>query len=130
MAETRAKLKTKFLADECAFVQTVHLMRDLGCEVQQIQGLGMTGAEDSVVFQKAQVMKAVLVTNDKGFEDIRVFPPPSHYGMIILKMLPDQRTVKAIHRVLKELLGKEKNFKGALFIVDTYKYRKRKIPYS
>ncbi len=58
--------KAKFLADECTFVQTVLLMRKLGFDVQRIQQLGMTGAEDDKVFEKAQELKVVLVTNDKG----------------------------------------------------------------
>ena len=63
--------KAKFLADECTFVQTVMLMRNLGFDVQRIQQLGMTGAKDGEVFEKAQDLKVVLVTNDKGFGDIR-----------------------------------------------------------
>ena len=35
----------------------------------------MAGAFDLVVFQKAQEMGAVLVTNDDGFGDVRDFPP-------------------------------------------------------
>ncbi|MEN3054920.1 MAG: DUF5615 family PIN-like protein [Candidatus Methanosuratincola petrocarbonis] len=126
MTETKAKPKIKFLADECTFVQTVRLMRDLGCEVQRIQELGMTGAEDPVVFRKAQEMGAVLVTNDKGFGDIRDFPPSSHHGVIVLKMLPEPGAVQAVHRVLRGLLEEEEKFQGILFTVDTHKYRKRK----
>ena len=80
--------KVKFLADECTFVQTALLMRKLGFDVKRIQQLGMTGAEDDKVFEKAQELKVVLVTNDKGFGDIRQYPPSSHYGMIVLKWLP------------------------------------------
>jgi len=46
MAETNAESKIKFLADECTSVKTVRLMRDFGCEVQRIQELGMSGADD------------------------------------------------------------------------------------
>lgn len=43
--------EAKFLADECTFVQTVRLMRELSFEIQRIQELGMTGAEDDEVFE-------------------------------------------------------------------------------
>jgi hypothetical protein len=43
----------KFLAGEGTFVQTVSLMRNLGFDVQRIQELGMTGADDDQVFEKA-----------------------------------------------------------------------------
>lgn len=120
--------KAKFLADECTFVQTVMLMRNLGFDVQRIQQLGMTGAEDGEVFEKAQDLKVVLVTNDKGFGDIRQYPPSSHCGMIVLKMAPDPVRVREVHETLKQLLKREDQFQGALFIVDTHKYRVRRKP--
>ena len=120
--------KVKLLADECTFVQTVVLMRNLGFEVQRIQELGMTGAEDYKVFEKAQDLKAVLVTNDKGFGDIRQYHPFSHCGIIVLKMAPDPVRVREVHETLNQLLRTEEQFEGALFIVDTHKYRVRRKP--
>ncbi len=118
--------KAKFLADECTFVQTVLLMRNLGFDVCRIQELGMMGAEDKKVFEKAQNLNAVLVTNDKGFGDIREYPPSSHCGIIVLKMAPDPACVREVHESLKQLLKKEDQFEGALFVVDTQKYRVRR----
>lgn len=120
--------EVKFLADECTFVQTVRLVRDLGFEIQRIQELGMTGVEDDEVFKKAQNLEAVLLTNDKGFGDIRQYPPSSHYGVIVLKMVPDPARIQEIHEVLKRLLEKEEQFQGTLFMVDTRKYRIRRKP--
>ncbi len=119
---------TPFLADECVFTATVRLMRSLGLQVQRLQELGMTGMKDPHVFQKAQQLQAVLVTNDQGFGDVRTYPPSSHYGVIVLKMEPDPRKVQAVHRVLEELLKREQQFERCLFIVDTNKYRKRTKP--
>lgn len=118
----------RFLADECAFTSTVRLIRDLGLQVQRIQELGLTGAADPEVFRKAQELKAVLVTNDQGFGDMRAYPPSSHQGVIVLKMEPDPKKVRAVHRVLEELLRKEQRFERCLFVVDASKYRKRMKP--
>ncbi len=118
----------RFLADECTFTATVRLMRDLGFQVQRVQELSMTGAADMDVFQKAQQLQAVLVTNDQGFGDVRTYPPSSHQGVIVLKMEPDPKKVQAVHRVLKELLKKEQRFERCLFVVDTSTYRKRTKP--
>jgi predicted nuclease of predicted toxin-antitoxin system len=71
-----------FLADECTFTSTIQLMRGLGLQVQRVQELGMIGAGDPEVFRKAQQLQAVLVTNDQGFGDVRVYPPSSHQGVI------------------------------------------------
>jgi len=103
-------------------------MRDLGVQVQRVQELGMTGANDSDVFRKAQQLQAVLVTNDQDFGDVRTYPPSSHRGIIVLKMEPDPHKVQAVHQVLKELLRKEQRFERCLFVVDTHKYRKRTKP--
>jgi len=120
--------EAKFLADECTFVQTVLLIRNLGFEVQRIQELGLIGADDDEVFEKAQDLKAVLITNDKGFGDIRRYPPSSHFGVIVLKMAPDPADIHKVHESLKELLRQEGQFQGILFIVDTHKYRLRRNP--
>jgi len=88
----------------------------------------MKGASDPVVVRKAQQMGAGLVINDKGFGDVRDFPPSSHHCVIVLKMLPEPGAVQAVHRVLRGLIEIEKKFEGILFIVDTHKYRRRKRP--
>lgn len=120
-------VKFKFLADECTFAQTVRLMRDLGFHVERIQDLGMIGAGDSAIFAKAQEIRAVLVTNNKGFGDIRAYPPSSHHGVIVLKIPPNPQAVRRVHQVLSRLLGNEACFEGILFIVDAKKYRKRGV---
>lgn len=117
-----------FLADECTFSQTVLLMKEVGCEVRRVQDLGLSGSSDPVVFQTAQENDAVLVTTDRGFGDVRAYPPSSHHGIIVLKVSPDPEQVRAVHRTLRTLLNTETTFTGTLFIADAHKYRKRKRP--
>lgn len=90
--------------------------------------LGLSGSSDAVVFQKAQERSAVLVTTDRGFGDVRTYPPSSHHGMLILKVSPDPEQVRAVHRTLRTLLDTEDTFDGTLFIADAHKYRKRTSP--
>jgi predicted nuclease of predicted toxin-antitoxin system len=117
-----------FLADECTFTQTVRLIRDHGCEVVRVQDVDLSGVPDAEVFQAAQERNAVLVTTDRGFGDIRTYPPSSHHGIIVLKVSPDPEQVRAVHRTLRQLLDTEELFSGTLFIVDEQKYRKRMSP--
>lgn len=117
-----------FLADECTFTQTVRQMEETGCDVTRIQDLGLSGASDAQVFQKAQALGAVLVTTDRGFGDIRTYPPSSHHGIILLKLIPDPEQVRAVHRTLDTLLTSEEQFAGTLFVLDAKKYRKRTTP--
>ncbi|MCI0512249.1 DUF5615 family PIN-like protein [candidate division KSB1 bacterium] len=116
----------KFFADECTFGMTVRLIRELGFEVVRAQDLGMVGFSDAAIFAKAQQTKAVLITNDQDFADIRQYPPTHHYGIIVLKILPEPEAIKSVHAVLKVLLLTETDFHNTLFIVDRFKYRKRK----
>ncbi|TVL95420.1 MAG: hypothetical protein CV087_24365 [Candidatus Brocadia sp. WS118] len=115
----------RFFADECVFGLTVNLLKKSGFTVIRAQDIGMAGTIDQEIFEKAQQLKSLLITNDQGFLDIRQYPPSSHYGIIVLKMLPDPTHVKLVHQVLKTLLALEQQFEGTLFIVDGNKYRKR-----
>lgn len=115
-------------ADECTFGVTVRLLRSLGFQVIRAQDRGMMGAPDPDIYREAQKPDAVLVTNDKGFGNVRKYPPSAHSGIIVLKMLPDPQAVEEVHKVLGVLLRHETKFRGALFVVDRNKYRKRTAP--
>ncbi|PEN06488.1 hypothetical protein CRI93_09405 [Longimonas halophila] len=88
----------------------------------------MAGAPDAEVYQTALGKEAVLVTTDRGFGDVRSYPPSSHHGIIVLNVSPDPGQVRAVHRTLTMMLQTETSFAGTLFIVDGKKYRKRKQP--
>jgi len=118
----------KFLADECTFAPTVEFLRNEGWDVTTIKEIGLRGARDSEVLHKAQEMRAVLITRDMDFGDIRSFPPSAYCGIVVLKMA--YRTLDEVHAVLRKMLRevKEDEFVGTLFIVDRYKWRKRRMP--
>ena len=101
-------------------------MRTLGCAVSRVQDLGMAGASDPAVFQKAQENEAVLVTTDRGSGDVRTYSPSSHRGIIVLKVATEPEQIHAVHRTLQHLSETEESFEGALFVVDARKYRRRK----
>jgi len=116
--------KVEFLADECTYQITVDFLRREGWKVKTVVELGMIGAIDTQVFSKAQELRLVLITRDKGFGDIRKFPPSSHHGIVVLRMTP--RTMLSVHGTLKRMLLEERNLGKALFTVDHNKWRKRK----
>ena len=45
----------------------------------------MGGAKDVVLWQAAQSEQRFLITADKGFGDIRVYPPGTHAGVLLLR---------------------------------------------
>ena len=117
-----------FLADECTFDLTVKFLRNEGWDVTTVKEIGLQGAKDPQVLNKAQEMGAVLITRDMDFGDIRRFLPSAYQGVIVLKMT--YRKSDEVHAVLRKMLQevKEDEFVGALFVVDRNKWRKRKSP--
>jgi len=105
-------VKLVFLVDECVSNQTVIFLEKLGCNVTKVQNIGLEGKEDEIILKYAQERNLTLVTYDRGFGNIRKYPPSTHSGIIIIKVL----------------LEKEKRFKETLFVVDEKKYRKREKP--
>jgi predicted nuclease of predicted toxin-antitoxin system len=114
-----------FVVDECVSRQTLNLLKSLGFRVERIQDLAGPGIEDQEVFKIAQEKKAVLLTYDRGFGNIRRYPPQYHNGVVVLKAY-SSKSLQRCHKVLEKLLKREGDFKGTLFIVDENKYRKRK----
>jgi predicted nuclease of predicted toxin-antitoxin system len=117
----------QFLADECVYQETVNFLCNLDFDVLKAQDLSLRGAPDRQVLDKAQELNRVLLTNDRGFGDIRRYPPSRHQGVILLR-IKGYRFVHDVHSVLQDLLSHETRFRGALFIVDRHKWRKRRTP--
>ena len=102
-----------FLVDECVSYQTLLLLKELGYT--------------ATIFKVAQEKKAVLVTYDKGFANIKTCPPSKHNGVILLRV-SNLLSLKKCNEVLRILLSRESSFKGTLFVVTEQKYRKRTKP--
>ncbi|MDA2938082.1 hypothetical protein MYX75_07465 [Acidobacteria bacterium AH-259-A15] len=72
----------------------------------------------------------ILLTADKGFGDVRVYPPSMHVGVIVLRITPKDAAegMVKLHGVVQKLLTEstEEDYSKTLFIVDRSKYRKRK----
>lgn len=118
----------KFLADECTFDSTVEFLRNEGRDVTTVKEIGLRGAKDPEVLNKAQEMEAVLITRDSDFGDVRRFLPSAYQGVIVLKMT--YRSSNEVHAVLRKMLRevKEDEFVGTLFVVDHNKWRTRRRP--
>jgi len=76
---------TAFLIDECVSAQTYRLIIASGFPVKTVLDITHSGATDSEIFKIAQSKSFVIVTLDRGFGDVRTYPPNSHSGIIVLK---------------------------------------------
>ena len=63
----------------------------------------MGGTKDNALWQAVQAEERFLVTADKGFGDIRNYPPGSHYGALLLR--PDQAGIRPVLQLLEQTLA-------------------------
>jgi len=80
--------------------RVVALLRENGYQADTVVEQGMAGWPDAEIWRKIQAEGRFLLTADKGFADIRVYPPGTHSGVMLLR--PDQDGI----RPTVELLGK------------------------
>jgi predicted nuclease of predicted toxin-antitoxin system len=111
---------TTFFIDESTPAQTVKFLQDLGYEIIKVKDVGLRGAKNSEIFDKAQELGVCLITADLDFGDIRVYPPSSHHGIIVLRVSPKDfsEELVSIHKILERFLAEETAFDRTLFIVD------------
>jgi predicted nuclease of predicted toxin-antitoxin system len=116
-----------FFIDECVSIQTEKFLRNLKYKTVTVKDHNLSGASDKKIFNLAKKEGCILVTYDRGFGNIIKYPPSSHNGIILLKV-KNKSSMERCHKVLKNLLNREKDFKSTLFVIDENKYRKRKKP--
>jgi len=76
----------KFLTDENVFVPIVRELRALGHDVFDVKEQQLSGTKDPDIFKMAVEQERALITMDKDFSNIILYPPGSHFGIIVLKL--------------------------------------------
>lgn len=87
--------------------------------------VGLDSQPDQRVFLWAQERRAVIVTFDEDFGDIRSFPVGTHHGIVRLRIWPTtiEETEDALGRLIEEV--DETELAGALVIVGRSRIRIR-----
>ncbi len=101
-------------------------LRHLGHDVFDIKEKNLEKLSDNEVFQLAQNHKRILITMDKDFSSIILYPPSNHHGIIIAKLyrLKVDEATRLFLGAVKAL--KPEDIKGNLVIIDPRKTRIRK----
>jgi len=73
-----------------------------GYQVKRVFDQGMSGWKDHDIWQAVQDEHRFLITADKGFADVRRYPPGSHNGMMLLR--PDQDGINPILELIEKVL--------------------------
>jgi predicted nuclease of predicted toxin-antitoxin system len=82
---------------------SVQLLKQHGHDAVGVVEQGMGGASDSVLWRTVQEEQRFLVTADKGFGDLRFYPPGAHAGVLVLR--PDQDGIRPVLALLERVLA-------------------------
>ena len=96
----------KVIVDEDLPRQAMLLLREHGYDVTSVVELGMSGWKDPQLWIAIQNDERFLVTADKGFGDIRAYPPATHHGILLLR--PDDDGIRPVLELLRQVLNSYK----------------------
>ena len=115
----------KFKVDENLPIEVAQLLREAGHDVYSVHEQGLVGAKDQTLAQVCQSEHRAMVTLDTHFADIRTYPPESYPGLIVLRLMRQDKphVLEVMHGVLK--LFSSETLEGKLWIVDEKRVRVR-----
>jgi predicted nuclease of predicted toxin-antitoxin system len=92
----------QFKVDEDLPRQVVALLRESGYKADSVVDQAMSGWKDAELWRQLQIESRFLITADKGFADIRIYPPATHAGVMLLR--PDQDGIRPIIKLIEKVL--------------------------
>jgi predicted nuclease of predicted toxin-antitoxin system len=115
----------RFKIDENLPIEIAQLLREAGHDVFTVHEQGMGGAKDPVLAKVCQSENRAIVTLDTHFADIRTYPPENYSGLIVLRVVRQDKphVLEVMRRVLK--LFSTETLEGKLWIVDEKRVRVR-----
>ena len=118
----------KIRLDENVARGVAELLRELGHDVLTVPEQGMSGRNDDDIWPVIQAEGRVLITQDKGFADIRRYSPGTHHGVLLLR--PDMSRPSAVITFLKDvfLTIAPKDLEGCVAVATSKGIRIRRSP--
>jgi len=89
--------------DEDLPLAVAALLRQSGYEADTVLEEGLGGWKDHELWQVVQAEGRFLVTADKGFGDIRIFPPETHGGVLLLR--PDEDGIRPLMVLMEQVMA-------------------------
>ena len=116
----------KVKLDENLPVSASQVLTEIGHDVETVVGEGLAGSDDPTVLAAASAEGRVLVTLDRGFGDVRAYPPGSHGGIVVLR--PDSQAASSVLSTLSSLTTHHdlEEFRGCIVIVRGHLVRVRR----
>jgi hypothetical protein len=97
-----------------------------GHAVRTVRDQGWAGFKDPRLWQLVAWERAFFITADKGFGDLRAYPPGSHQGVLVLR--PVVESVPSFRSLLEAVLGKQtlESLAGAVTVATPGRVRIRR----
>ncbi len=95
----------RFKLDENVDVRAEAPLAAAGHNVATVVGQDLGGAVDPVVAEAVRAEERILVTLDRGFADLRTYPPGSHPGIVVLRL--HRQGLTSVTAALELLAGYE-----------------------
>jgi predicted nuclease of predicted toxin-antitoxin system len=116
----------RFLIDEDLPRSTAKVLREAGFESLDVRDIGLRGAQDDVIYRRAQEENCIIITGDLGFANSLRYPLGSHPGILIARF-PNEMSPDKINRILIDAIkGVQKDLPGNLIIIEPDKIRIRR----
>lgn len=119
-------MNSRIKVDEDLPRQVAEVLTARGYDVKTVVGQGWQGFADAAIFFKIQSENRWLLTADKGFADLRAYPPGQHAGIILLRPAEESRRsyVELLELALDQLDLDQNS--GALIVVTAHGLRIRR----
>jgi predicted nuclease of predicted toxin-antitoxin system len=115
----------KFKVDENLPIEVAQLLCEAGHDVYSVHEQGLVAAKDHVLAEVCQSENRAMVSLDTHFADIRTYPPQNYSGLIVLRLVhQDKPHVLEVMRRVLQLFSSE-TLEGKLWIVDEKRVRVR-----
>ncbi len=117
----------KVLADENIPPPIVEFFRKKGFDIKSLSQGGISGASDKDVMKLACQEQRVLLTFDKHFGNVVLYPLNSHYGVIRIRIHPP--LISDLTRSLEHFLQKFDlaTIRATLIVLERNGFRVRKV---
>ena len=115
----------RFKLDENLPLQLIRLFAEAGYDAATVLDEGLGGAPDADVASACLLEERVLVTQDVDFADIRMYPPGTYPGIVVLRLSGQARdAILEVGAVLLQFLATSSP-RGQLWIVEESRVRIR-----
>jgi predicted nuclease of predicted toxin-antitoxin system len=96
-------VSTRIKVDEDLPLQIAELFASHGNDATTVVAQGWQGVPDEILWGRIQAEGRWLITGDKGFADLRLHPPGTHAGVILLR--PQEESRRAYLQLVETVLN-------------------------